>query len=56
LVFIPLTIPRLSGMKSKNRVRSDSVAIEDRTPRLSSGAFWWTTSRFVVFPESPGPK
>jgi hypothetical protein len=52
---MPATVPRSSGMKSKNSVRSPSVLMLVSSPRFWSGARWWTTSRLVVLPDMPGP-
>ncbi len=55
LVRIPATAPKSSGRKSKNNVRSVSVAIETSSPVELAGALACTTCKFVVFPQRPGP-
>ena len=51
----PEISPIWTGRKSKKRVLSVLVSREISLPRLSGASFRWIHSRFVVFPESPGP-
>ena len=54
-VFMPRMVPRSMGRKSKNSVRSASVARESIFPLFLMGVFSWIHWRLVVFPHRPGP-
>ena len=52
---MPRIVPSSIGRKSKNSVRSVSVASESILPLFLMGSFSWIHCRFVVFPQSPAP-